>query len=44
MKLSAALLIVSLPMFGALQDAVPHVMVFTPDTRVRTRLRQSATV
>ncbi len=35
---------VSLPVFGALHEAVPQVMVLTPDTRVRTRLLQSATV
>ena len=33
-----------LPILGALQDAVPQVIVLTPDTSVRTRLLQSATV
>ena len=33
-----------LPILGALHDAVPQVIVLTPDTSVRTRLLQSATV
>ena len=34
-------MVIALPMQGALHDAIPHVIVFTPDTSVLTRPRQS---
>jgi len=34
---------IALSVLGDLQDAVPHVMVLAPHTKVFTRLRQSVT-